>query len=153
MLSALERHPVERARVTQTNELCAVDLSDCLPAIGIVFAEYRGGAGGGNEDRLVAAAVALCQLDVLELGMHGERDIRHERPWSRRPDEYPPALSVAARRKVERDVDARVFYIAVALRHFVARKCCSASRAVRKDLVPADRKSTRLNSSHSQISY
>ena len=133
------RHPVQRTPVAQSRELRAPELRDDLPLRAPLLPEHRDGARFREQQRPVGAAV-LADFDVRERRIHGERGVRQQRPRRRRPDDDSPAGRRArSALEIERQVDARIFRVLVALREFVRRERRAAARAVRQDLVPARR--------------
>ena len=82
----------------------------------------------GENERLLPTA----NLHITHLGIHGERYVRGERPWRRRPHKEK-CLRLARDGKPHKD--GRVFHFFITLRHLMRRKCGAAARTIGHDAV------------------
>ena len=125
--------PIDRTAIGGTNQIGALDCAHLRPAIHIVVAQHGGNSRLREDDRPRVGTPGLSQLDVVDIRMHGERRVRHERPRRRRPDE--DAARRASRHvrsvvndrtahlpQIQRDVHARILDVLITLRDFVTRK-------------------------------
>ena len=108
-LDAIERDPIEWALVARSDERGPGEPSHRVPSVAVVLTEHARRAGLGENDRPIRSG-ALPELDVDELGVHGERDVGNEGPGSGGPDED----ASSGIPKVQRNVYARITHILVA---------------------------------------
>ena len=94
--------PVERPAIARTDEIgaAAIGRRSSHRSRSPRRARRAARASARMMVRRVLSLLASCaQLDVLELGMHRERHVRHERPRRRRPHENAPPCAVAVARR------------------------------------------------------
>jgi hypothetical protein len=88
----------------------------------------------GADERLREDQSLVAALDphVLDVGMHGEQQVRRQRPGRRGPHEKGSALLAV---HAEPDVDRRILDLAIPLRDLVRRQRRPDARVVGHDLV------------------
>src|SRR5260221_9969138 len=87
MLAFAELYPIERTLVMTPDEISAPERRHRVPSLGVIFSEHRACACFRENDCLPCITIATLKLDVVELGIHCERDVGDKRPRSRRPHE------------------------------------------------------------------
>src|SRR6185312_11429520 len=116
--AAAHRNPIERAMIAETDELGAGESGRLLPAVGVIVTQQRVDTSFRKYERALAFLSDAYQLDVLERRIHGERDVRNERPWRGRPD-LDSARSRRRSLQCQRYVCAWILHGLVALRNLV----------------------------------